>query len=111
MVRGVMNVVSGALYIGITVIRAAGTWQSVTYPAIAAVVRGTEFNIDSNSSINRDWNLTAAFVTPLSVGDQVWVRVVCPSPSSGTLTSLVFMDGGISHFTIQQLAQGGLADE
>ena len=111
MIRGVMSVVSGGLYIGITVIRSAGTWQTVAYPAIAAVVRGTEVNIDSNADINRDWNLTAAFVTPLSVSDQVWVRVVCPNPSSGTLTSLVFMDGGISHFTIQQLAQGGLADE
>ena len=70
-------------YMGLTLSRAAGTWQGTAYPSYLGVKRGTEVPIYCDG-VDKDVCGESTFITPLAPGDTVWVRaVLTDNPSAG----------------------------
>jgi hypothetical protein len=108
---GFFNVIIGGgsalaahIYAGLTIVRAAGTWQGASYPAFAAVHRAQQATIYGDG-IQKDFNVDGSIIMPLNVGDAVWARVVVTNaPSVGTTLSLLrFREDGGASLVIHQL--------
>lgn len=90
-------------YSGLTVIRAANTYNGGTYQKEAAVFRGAQQNMYADGK-QWDSSLGGGITMTLSPGDQLLIRVSMNNTSPGvTVTSAVLRDDNAAWFTVTQL--------
>jgi hypothetical protein len=93
----------GNIYSGMTIRRAATTYNGGTYRAEAAVFRGAQQNIYADG---KQWDsaLGGSITVVLNTGDELWMRVSVAQTSPGiTISSFVLRDDNAAWFTLTEL--------
>lgn len=96
----------GHAYAGITIVRAAGSIDGTSYPAMVGVLRTGESPVYGNGK-DQDFVFAGEYFGPLAPGDQIWIRVIVSNvPDNGyRLNRLFVKDDGRSHFTVVEEQQ------
>jgi hypothetical protein len=93
----------GNIYAGVTIIRAAGTYNGVPYRKDQAIFRGNQAQIFGNN-LQWDYVMSGSLTYVLAEGDEVFCRVAYNNTSPGiSLTSFLLRDDGAAHLTLAQL--------